>query len=99
MDALFLKTNQQIRELLGTRIKKYRIESGYSQTDVSKKTGVSVHSISNIESGKDFNFDSLIRILKFLNLVDNISLLVPETVPNPYDIIKGIDERKRSKRK
>ena len=99
MKSLFLLTNLDIRKELGKKIKKYRVEAGYSQGDLSKKTGVSVHSISNIENGNDFNFDNLVSILRAFNLVDNIDLLIPNMADNPYDVANGIKNRQRRKRK
>lgn len=98
MKALFLLTNADIRKTLGKKLKKYRVEAGYSQGDLHRKTGVSIHSISNIENGNDFNFDTLITILKFFRLVDNIDLLIPDVVENPYDVAKGLKNRQRRKR-
>ena len=98
MESLFLLSNQQIKTILGERIKRFRIEKGMSQKDLSDRTGVSVHSLSNVENGKDFNVDILLHILKGLNIVNNLNLLVPETVTNPYDIAKGIEVRQRRKR-
>ena len=96
---MFLQTNEEIKRILGKRIKDYRIESGYSQTDLSKKCGLSVHSVSNIENGKGMNIDALITILRFLNLLDNLETLIPEVEPNPYDIVNGVKNRQRSRRK
>lgn len=98
MESLFLLTNQKIREEIGVRIKKHRLEMEFSQADLSRRTGISVHSISNIENGNDFTVDNLISILKALNLIDNINQLLPEIIANPYDVAVGVKDRQRRKR-
>lgn len=95
---MYLLTNEEIRKKLGQRIKDYRIDSGYSQSELAMKCGLSVHSLSNIENGKGMTLDALITILRFLNLLDNLNSLIPEVEDNPYDIVKGVINRKRRKR-
>lgn len=99
MKNLFLKNNNEILIDLGKQIRKTRIEKKMSQGDLSKHSGVSVHSISNIENGKDFSVSNLISILRSLSLLENLNLLVPDIAPNPYDIAKGINNRSRVYRK
>lgn len=99
MKSLILKNNNEIKKLLGKRIKDYRIQSGWSQIQLAKRSGISTHSISNIENGNGFTLDNLIAILRALNLVDNLDLLIPELAPNPFDMIKGIMERQRVSKK
>ena len=95
MKSLILKNNEEIKKLIGERIKHYRIQSGYSHSDLASRSGVSIHTISNIENGAEFTLTNLISILRALNLVDNFDLLVPEVGSNPFDVIKGISNRKR----
>ena len=99
MKNLFLKNNNEILLDLGKQIRTARIERNMSQGDLSKHSGVSIHSISNIENGKDFSVDNLISILRSLSLLENLSLLIPSIAPNPYDIAKGINNRTRVYRK
>ena len=95
MENLFLKNNEQILRDLGKQLRTVRIESKISQKDLSRYSGVSVHTISNIENGKDFSVDNLISILRSLSLLENLNLLVPEIAPNPYDLAKGLVNRTR----
>ena len=99
MKSLLLKNNDEIRQILGEKIKRARVDHEYSQSDLALKSGVSVHSISNIENGKDFSVDNLISILRALYYIDNLDLLIPDIAPNPYDLMKGIEVRSRVSRK
>ncbi len=73
----------------GRRIKTTRIALSITQDELSRKTGLSRRTISNIENGNDFSMDSLIRILQTLKLDRNLNSIVPE-----YD-----NERQRYKKK
>ena len=81
--------------MLGERIRKYRLENDLSQADLSKKAGVSIHSISNIENGSDFNIDNLLSLLRALRIINNIDFLIPDLGTNPFDVAKGISCRQR----
>lgn len=99
MKNLFLKNNNEILTDLGEQLRIVRIERKMSQAELSNHSGVSIHSISNIENGKDFSVSNLISILRSLSLLENLNLLVPELAPNPYDLAKGINNRSRVYRK
>ena len=88
-------TNEAICKDLAMRIKRYRIQAGYSQEDISRKTGISLHSISNIETGKNITFDNLIKVLRTLGLINNVKLLVPEILNSPFDELKRKPEPQR----
>lgn len=95
---MILLANDEIIKILGERIKENRIERGYSQKEFAIKCGLSQHTLSNIETGKTFSIDNLLNILRFFNMLDNVNMLIPNVEPNPYDVIKGIKNRKRKKR-
>lgn len=95
MKSIFLLSNTEIKKELGNLLRKHRIELGYSQNDLAKKSGVSVHSISNIENGNDFTIENFLNILRALDLLESFSTIIPDVASNPYDIISGINERKR----
>ena len=99
MDALFLYSNDEIKNIIGKKIKNYRIDLGYSQKDLAKRSGISIHSISNIENGNGVTLDNLINIMRALNILNNIDNLVPDVASNPFDIDIGITNRQRVRKK
>lgn len=56
--------------MLGENLKHYRERAGYSQPDLSKKTGVSHSTISRIEHGKidSPSYDILAKLARALNV-------------------------------
>ena len=99
MDTLFLYNNDEIKIIIGKKIKNCRIDMGYSQKDLAKRSGISVHSISNIENGNGVTLDNLINIMRALNILNNIDKLIPDVASNPFDIEAGIIDRQRVRKK
>lgn len=60
-------TINSILNEIGIRIRQYRIGLSMTQQDLSLKTGISIRTISNIESKKDTTLSNIIRILDILN--------------------------------
>lgn len=71
--------NKKLFEDIGKRVKKRRIELGYTQEYLAEKMDVSIHMISGTESGK--------KALKLENFIKFCEIL--ETTPD-Y-LIKGRD--------
>ena len=70
--AILIKTGQQLRTIRKTL--------GYSQEKASEMSGISRVTIGKIEQGKDFNFDSFIRLLRAYGILDRMeNLLTPPT--------------------
>ncbi len=62
-------TNRREYELLISMVAKARIEAGFSQGELARKTGISQPTISDIESGKRrLDLVELLDILKALEL-------------------------------
>ncbi len=93
------QSNQVILEELGNRIRDNRIAREISQNQLSEKTGVSVRTIQNVESGKSISLANLISILRVLRLVENLDLLIPEQKVNPYDMLNIGKRRQRVSKK
>ncbi|MEI8309226.1 MAG: helix-turn-helix domain-containing protein [Verrucomicrobiota bacterium] len=55
---------------ISSRLRERRLELGVSQVDLARLSGLSLHSVSDIETGKgNPTLDSLIKLLKVLGLV------------------------------
>lgn len=65
---------------IGTRTQNYRVRMNMTQKDLALKSGVSLRTISAIESGKNASFENVIRILKTLNLESSLNSIVPESI-------------------
>lgn len=88
-------TSQAILAQLAERVKRYRIDMNLSQAEFSQKTGLSLRSITNFESGADIKFTNFIKILKALELADNLDLLVPDVSKRPSSFLVGEKQKQR----
>ena len=99
MSDYYFKSDEEILNELSNRIKRIRIEKNYSQEDVSKKTGISIHTISNIENGKSFTVNNLISLLRFYGTLDKLDELIPQVLDDPYRVLKDKKEKSRVSKK
>lgn len=76
-------SSKAIIQLLGERVKAYRIEYPMTQKELADKSGVSIRSIQNFEHGEDIQLSNLIKITKALGLGDNLLMLVPDVSKKP----------------
>lgn len=88
-------TNKEYLQMIGTRIKQYRVYSGISQKDLEEKTGISIRTLSRIEAGTSIQLDSLIKILSALEIDENIELLIPDQSKRPSMFLEKSNTKQR----
>lgn len=91
--------NKSILKELGSRIKDTRIQLGLKQADMAVKAGVSPATMQRIENGACNSIDSILNVLRSLNLLENINLLIPEYEIPLEDIVKKAKKKKRVRNK
>ena len=89
-----------LKELTG-RLARYRMESGFTQAELSAKAGVGKRTLERIEKGCDTQVTTLIRLLLALDLTDRLEQLVPKPQKSPMALLAGKSEltRKRVRHK
>lgn len=81
----------------GEKLKSLRVEANLSQTELSKKTGMSRSSIAEIEKGRNFSIASLISISRVLNILDEFEFFLKE---EEYELTPmEIYEKEKNKKK
>ena len=82
-------SDTEIVRMLGERFRKYRIALGLTQAALSEKTGVSKMTIHKFESGSAGNVSALtlISLLRYTGLIENLDSLIPEVTESPYSTI------------
>jgi len=73
---------------LGLRISRYRLNKNMTQDALAAEAGVSTPTIQRAESGASIQLLKLIRILRALNLIENIESLAPELAVSPLQQLK-----------
>jgi len=73
---------------LGRRLARRRLNKGLTQAALAAEAGISKSTVERIESGASTQLAKLIRLLRPLDLLDNIDILVPEQTASPIDLLK-----------
>ena len=93
-------TDKAVLEKLGRRLAKHRLALGKSQVELADDCGLGRRTIQYAEAGRSVQSESLIRILRSLNLLDVFEGLLPDPGVRPMDVLKlKTKERKRVARK
>lgn len=89
----FSGINESLEEI-GVRLKDLRIAACYTQSDLAKKSGISVSSIRRIESGQSVQFDNILSVMKALNILSRMEISIPVQKASPMQQIKGVQKKK-----
>ena len=73
---------------LGERLLQYRLNKNMTQAALAKEAGVSGRTINRIEHGHSTQLSNLIRLLRSLDLIQNMDALIPELAPSPIQQMK-----------
>jgi putative transcriptional regulator len=76
-----------LREI-GNRITRYRLNQDKTQAALAQEAGVSHRTMIRAEHGHSVQASSLIRILRALQLVENLDALIPEPAVSPVQQLK-----------
>ena len=73
---------------LGERLLQYRLNRNMTQTALAKEAGVSSRTINRVEHGQSTQLSNLIRLLRSLDLSQNLDALIPDPVISPIQQMK-----------
>lgn len=96
--TFYASTNEVLSEL-GRRIKAARIALPATQKEMAKMTNLSQKTISNLETGKDVSFSTVVEVLRALGMLQSLELMIPEQRPRPSEIAALGKPRERAGRK
>lgn len=91
-------TNEVLMEI-GSRIKAARIAMPMTQKEMAEFTNLSQRTISNLETGKDVSFSTLIEVLRALGQLQSLEWMIPEIRIRPGQIAELGKPRERASRK
>ena len=70
---------------LGQRVEAYRISRNLKQAELAEMSGISRSTLARIEGGKGGTIDSLVRVMRALELEDRLLEIVPDATLSPLD--------------
>lgn len=82
---LYEKSGSEIIRELGKRYQDYRKRMGYTQKEISEKSGLSVFTISSFENGSStgLTLASLLKLLRAIDSLEEIEKILPELPESP----------------
>ena len=85
---------------IGSRLARRRLDRNLTQALLARQAGVSRPTIERMEGGASTQVTNLIRVLRVLDLLQNIDALIPPTVPSPIQQLRLSGKRReRASRK
>jgi transcriptional regulator with XRE-family HTH domain len=96
MGELSLSTPQELKVLLGERLKRLRLNHNLDQCSTAERAGISEKALRNLESGRGSTIDTLLRVLKALDYLQGLDILVPEIGVDPLALLHKPKIRRRA---
>ena len=81
-------------EELGSRLKEYRIRKNLQQKELALNAGVGLDTIVRLECGSSISTEKFIRILRVLDMLENIEEFIPEPPISPI-LMRDLKGKKR----
>lgn len=92
-------TDEEILKKIGAKLKEIRLEANMKQRELSEKSGLSMFSISQIETGHNTSILSLIQVLKVLDRMDMLEPFMKEREIDPELLEKFIKSQQPTRQR
>ena len=89
----------QIEKRIGEKVKAVRLKQNITQDSLAKSSSISLSSVKKVEAGKIGSFDTLLRILRTLGMLDELSHLCEEEQMSPSEYFDMVNSAKKGRRK
>ena len=95
MDSLYEKSGSDIVRELGAKYAIYRKRMGFTQKTVAEQSGLSIFTISSFEngSGTGISLTSFIKLLRAIEMLEEIDKLLPELPESPRKLFKKMAKK------
>lgn len=94
---LSLSKPAEVVKLLCGRLRQERLSQQATQAEVAARAGVGVNTVSNLETGRNVSFDSLIRVAMVLGFSNELEALFKPRVESLDDILRYEKSAKRQR--
>ncbi|MBV8049462.1 MAG: helix-turn-helix transcriptional regulator [Paludibacterium sp.] len=85
---LSLSKPSEIVKLLCERLRKERLAQQMTQAEVAARAGIGVNTVSNLESGRNVAFDSLVRVAMVLGRQQDFEMLFKPKLNSLDDMLR-----------
>ncbi len=99
MDDIYALSDRDIGKKIGEKVKDTRLMQNITQENLAAEAGISLSSVKKIEGGHIGSFDSLIRVLRTLGLLDTLQRLAEPMELSPNEYYEFVNSAKRNSRR
>lgn len=89
-------SDTELLKELGVRIRETRLAVPMPQRELAARAGISLRTVNSIESGNDVSFLTVIKVMRVLNVIENMDSIIPEIGMSPIRIAEKQKPRKRA---
>lgn len=82
-------SNGHVRRELAARTRAARKARGLNQTQLAERANLARRTVSGFERGSDVSLDSFLSILRALDMIDALSVAIPEPTVSPMEELSG----------
>mgnify|MGYP001589772406 CR=1 FL=1 len=73
---------------IGERISRHRLNLNITQVELAQRAGITRIVVQRLENGLGCNLESLIKILRILDLIDQLESFLPDQGISPLQLVK-----------
>ncbi len=99
MEDIYTLSDVQIQKKIGDKIKATRLKQNITQDSLAESASISRSSVQKAESGEIKSFDTFLRILRTLGMLDEINHLCEEEQLSPSEYYDMVNSARKSRRK
>ena len=99
MDDIYTLSDTQLGKLIGGKLKAIRLKRNITQQSLAEASSISLSSVKKVENGEIGSFDTLLRILRTLGMLESISALFEEEQLSPSEYYEMVNKAKKQTRK
>ena len=99
MDDIYTLSDTQLSKRIGEKLKTIRLKRNITQQSLAEAASISLSSVKKVENGEIGSFDTLLRILRTLGMLESISQLFEEEHLSPSEYYEMVNKAKKQTRK
>ena len=99
MDDIYTLSDTQLSKRIGEKLKAIRLKRNITQQSLAEASSISLSSVKKVENGEFWSFDTLLRILRTLGMLESISQLFEEEHLSPSEYYEMVNKAKKQTRK
>lgn len=84
---------------IGRKIKSIRLKRNITQSSLAEAASISLSSVKKVENGEIGAFDTLLRILRTLGMLESITSLIEEEQLSPSEYYEIVNKSKKKTRR